>query len=334
MLKHVDIKYFKMAVGLDRIGKQTDVDISARCPSCSSAEKWKHSRRLHIYNKGEVTNVNCFSGDCDIHNKTMYSFLRDFFPALFDQYKRENFQHTLEGMANGETGDIFQQFTTEKPQTQPKNEIVTQDLSPYMTLIEDSPECLEYVGNRGFTYVENQHGKWYFGHQDLKIGEIIYPINKSVIIPLYYNQEMYGFYSRSIVKKSFYTYMNDVNFGFKVWNWFNIDKDQPCYIFEGIFDAKASGLTNIIALMGAKLPEERLKELKHPVFVLDNDTAGYHNSLAYAKRNMQVYVQPEEYPEKDMNALMLKNPDVSTSLLVKNNLFVGISAEVRIKSKM
>ena len=33
-LSLVDIKYFKMAVGLENIGKETAIDISARCPVC------------------------------------------------------------------------------------------------------------------------------------------------------------------------------------------------------------------------------------------------------------------------------------------------------------
>lgn len=117
-------------------------------------------------------------------------------------------------------------------------------------------------------------------------------------------------------------------------NWFSIDKDKPVYIYEGIFDAIAGGLKNSIALMGAKLPDERLGELKEPVFVLDNDRTGLVNSLNYAKRGYSVYIQPDKYPEKDMNDLKLRNPDLNPSELITSNIFRGISAEVRIKGKM
>ena len=53
--------------------------------------------------------------------------------------------------------------------------------------------------------------------------------------------------------------------GYSIWvtkygTTFNIDntKEVSTY-FEGIFDAIASGLDNVIALMGAKLPEDRLR---------------------------------------------------------------------------
>jgi len=127
--------------------------------------------------------------------------------------------------------------------------------------------------------------------------------------------------------------MHDANIGYKVWNWFSIDKSRSVYIFEGIFDAIASGLDNVIALMGAKLPKERLQELKQPVFVLDNDKTGLVNSLEYSK-SAQVYIQPDKYIEKDMNDMLLQYPLLNIPELIRNNLFTGISAQVRIKSKL
>lgn len=336
MLNRIDVKYFKLAVGLDAVGKETSVDISARCPVCGDSRSHKNKKRLHLYIKNTVTNVNCFNGDCAAHNKTMYSFLRDFFPALLAQYKRENFGTTLEKIAQG---DVFEQFkpqSTDEPSSgcSDEPEVLVHDLSSYMTPIESHQPALDYLARRGYTYNELNYGKWYYGHQDLKIGDILYRITGSVVIPLYYKGQMYGFYSRNIENKTFYTYMHDANIGYKIAFWFDIDKDKPVYIYEGIFDAIAGGLKNSIALMGAKLPDERLAELKEPVFVLDNDRTGLVNSLNYAKRGYAVYIQPDKYPEKDMNDLKLCNPDLSPSELITSNIFRGIAAEVRIKSKL
>lgn len=356
MLNRIDVKYFKLAVGASAIGKETTVDITARCPVCGDSRTHKNKKRLHLYIKNTVTNVNCFNGDCSVHNKTVYSFLKEFFPSLLPQYKRENFGTTLARIASGdafssESGDVFgdiketcAQNTLSDPGTsgesgksgepEKKCEVLTHDLSPYLTPIESSPPALAYLHNRGYRYTEEQYGKWYYGHQDLKIGDTIYRISGSIVIPLYYGKEMYGFYSRNISAKGFYTYMHDSNVGYKIWNWFNIDKSKPVYIYEGIFDAIAGGFENSIALMGAKMPEVRLSELEKPVFVLDNDKVGLVNSLEYAKRNHTVYVQPEKYPEKDMNDLMIKHPEINTRDLIEQNLFTGIMAQVRIKAKL
>lgn len=329
MISRIDLKFFKMAVGVNSIGKETDNDISARCPHCSSDDKWKHTKRLHLYEKNGITNINCFTGDCDVTNKNTYSYLRDFHPSLLEQYKRENFTTTMEKLATGD--DVFSSFKKEKPQE--TADILVHDLTALLKPIEDVPEALEYLDNRLCTYDEQTFGKWYYGFQDLKIGETTYPITNSIIIPLYYNKVMYGFYSRNIYQKDFYTYNPEHNVGFKVWNWFNVNKDEKVYIYEGIFDAISGGHKNCIALMGAKIPDDRLKELKQPVFVLDNDKVGLQNSLQYCKNHL-VYIQPEHILEKDMNQLKINNPEISPSILISNNLYSGISAEVRIKEKL
>ena len=329
MLERIDVKFFKLAVG-DSITKETNSDITARCPVCGDSKN-KRKSRLHLYTKNSITNVNCFNGDCPVHNKTVYGFINEFFPNLLSNYKKENFKTTMKNLTSD--FDVFSNISKKsKPhESEQQKEVIVQDLSMFLTDIEQAPQALKYIESRGLQYTE-QFGKWYYGHQDLKIDDTLYPITNSIVIPLYYKNEMYGFYSRSISSKSFYTYMNSANTGYKIWNWFNVNKNEPVYIFEGIFDAISSGLSNCIALLGAKLPDERLKELQHPVFVLDNDKTGLVNSLNYAKRGHDVYIQPIEYTEKDMNELSTTQNNVSD--IIKNNIFCGISAEIRIKTKL
>lgn len=336
MLNRIDVKYFKLAVGLDAVGKETSVDISARCPVCGDSRSHKNKKRLHLYIKNTVTNVNCFNGDCAAHNKTMYSFLRDFFPALLAQYKRENFGTTLEKIANG---DVFEQFRTQstddsEPKVEDKPEVLVHDLSSYMTPIESIQPALDYLSRRGYTYNEANYGKWYYGHQDLKIGETLYRITGAVVVPLYYKGQMYGFYSRNIENKTFYTYMHDANIGYKIAFWFYINKNTECLVTEGLFDCLSINFDNKIALMGAKLPEERLKELKDPVFVLDNDKTGIINAIEYAKRGYKVFVQPQIYKEKDMNELKLNYPGLDIYDMIKKNTYQGISAVVRLQQRL
>lgn len=334
-LNQIDIKYFKLAVGLENIGKETSSDISARCPVCGDSKIKKHSKRLHLYNKNSVTNVSCFNGDCPVVNKTVYSFLRDFYPAFLSKYKNETFGSNLAILANrGDETDVFAQFKKNPDiKETSKAQVTTYDLSPYLKNIHDSNEGLLYIENRGFNYNE-QFGQWYFGYQDLNIDNIVYKITNSIIIPLYYKDEMYGFYSRNIWNKFFQTYMNPVNTGYKVWNWFNINKEKPVYIFEGVFDAIASGLNNVIALLGAKLPQERLNELKYPIFVLDNDKTGKYNSLQYAQAGYDVYVQPNKLKEKDINEILLNHKNINIPKLIKDNIYSNIIAVVEIQNTL
>jgi len=328
-IDRVNKKFFLRAVSGSLIGKSTDVDIAVRCPICGDSNKKKNSARLHIYHKEGVDFIKCFNGDCPVQNKSPYSFLRDFFPSILSEYKRETFTGTMSKLANG---DVFERF---KPKKQIiKDPVITQDLSMYMTDLVDNPEAMNYIKNRGIEYDPALHGKWYYGHQDLKIGDVLYHITGSVIIPLYYNNVMYGFYSRSIKQKSFITYMNDANIGYKVFNFFNIDNTKPVYIMEGIFDALSINCNNVIALLGAKLSDTVLKSIKHPVFVLDNDRTGILNSIDYANKGYSVFVQPNTYSEKDMNELALNHKDIDVSNLVTDNIFNGISATIRLQQKL
>lgn len=350
MLDRINVKYFKLAVGNENIGKETGVDIAARCPICGDSKTHKNKKRLHLYEKGGLQLVHCFNGDCALNgnNKTIKSFLYEFYPSLLDQYKRENFRNTMQSMSS-DKGDVFKSFKTE-PLSEGSLEdmlndteiaefeeevspVLIHDLTPYLKLITEKPEALKYLTNRGIEY-SYDFGEWYFGYQDLKIGTKTYKITDSIVIPLYYKDEMYGFYSRNIFDKTFSTYMHDSNVGYKIFNWFNVDKDEKVYIFEGIFDSLSIGSKNIIALMGAKIPNERLDELKKPVFVLDNDRTGILNSIEYARKGHYVYIQPSEYTEKDMNELMLNHPDLDVLKLINDNLYTGISAEVRLKMRL
>lgn len=336
MLDNIDIKYFKLAVGQENIGKETKVDISSRCPVCGDSRTKKSSKRLHLYIKNGKTKCNCFNGDCSVQNKSMYSFLYSYYPSLIDNYKRETFFNNIDNLKQTNSGDVFsniKESTVQNTQKEEKCPVTFHNLFNYFDTVMDSSEAIKYLHSRGLDYFNTDY-EWYFGIQDLKIGDKIYKLKDSIIIPLYYENNMYGFYSRNIYKKEFFTYMPECNVGYKIWNWFNIDKDEEVLVTEGIFDCLSINYNNKIALMGAKIPEERLSELKDLVFVLDNDKTGILNSIDYAKRGYKVFIQPDKYKEKDMNALKLNNPRLDIYRMIKENTYSGISAAIRLRQKL
>lgn len=319
-MKQTDIKFFKLAV--QNIKSENEHDIVARCPICGDSKYNKNKARLHLYEKNGVTLVNCFNGDCPCQNKTMYNFLKTFYPSLLFQYKQETFNQTLRTIQEPQKADWMLE---QKPKIKNPG-ILTFDLTKFFGNIEN---CNDYLKSRGIKYSSN-FGKWYSGIQDLKIDDKLYHLSNSIIIPLYLNNEMYGFYSRNMKEKIFYTWIHPSAIGYKVWNWFNIDKEQPVYIFEGIFDALSAyqcGIKNIIACMGAKIPQERLQELKDPIFCLDNDKTGLKNMLEYSKK-YKVCVYKSKF--KDCNEMLLNGINVKDVIL--NNITTGIMAQVKIRS--
>lgn len=349
MITQQDRKYFKLAIGSSFVKRETDNDISARCPSCSSDKRWEHSSRLHLYTKNGVTNVNCFSGDCDYQNKTVYSFLRDFYPSLLEGYKRETFNVTMDKLNASQSDnseetlfDIIARKRAVKdsdPVAPKKSPVTPLDLSAYFDRLCDRSDAQAYICGRGFDWelLQSKFGGMYVGNQSLEIDDKLYMLTNNIIIPIYNeNRDMYGFYSRNIHEKVFYTFNPEVNFGYKVWNWFNVDLTKDVYIFEGIFDAisyaMSSGNCNVIATMGASLPADRIKELSSPIFVLDNDVSGFKQMLVQAKRNNRVFIQPRNIIQKDMNEMYISG--LNCDNIVNKNLYTGIRAEIEINNKL
>lgn len=87
-----------------------DLDIACRCPVCGDSRTRKNLKRLHLYQKGDVINVNCFNGDCSVKNMTPYRFFEDYNSRVFEQFK--NFYKRK----------FFDQIQVEKAQRELKSE--------------------------------------------------------------------------------------------------------------------------------------------------------------------------------------------------------------------
>lgn len=332
MLKPVDVRYFKMAIGSDRIKHESSCDISARCPICGDSKHSKNKARLHLYEKNSVTLVNCFN-ECSCVNKPVWKFLKDYYPSLLSAYNRENFKEKIEDIKNDDLSelvgdlDISQDIQVTQTVYNFEKPKVLFDIS---SKFEKSQEAYDYVESRGLEWFPSL-GDIFVSRKALTIDGKFYNIKDFIIIPLYCGDKMYGFYSRSLKEHKFYTYIPDKNSGFKVWNLYNIDKSKPVYVFEGIFDALTAynnGFTNVVACMGAKLPIDMFKDCKL-VFALDNDKTGLKNSLNYAKLGYDVVIYDNDF--KDLNEMYINKIDIRKSL---TNTASGINAVIRLQRKL
>ena len=325
-LDPLDIRYFKLAVG--NVKSETPQDITAKCPVCGDS-KHSNKARLHLYQKGNVTLVNCFNGGCPCSNRTMHTFLRDFFPALFNNYKKEKFQRALGDTKGLEDAviDITKGIDTSRLVSNSQTTPILQSLKQFFAPLND--QCRSYLLKRG---IKDTKGIYTAASNAFLDGKSFY-IKDFIIIPLIKDKEIYGFYTRSTQEKKFFTYIKESHVGFKAWNLFQVNPKEPVYIFEGIFDAMSamqSGLKNSIALMGAKPSAEILELLQQPVFCLDNDRTGILNSLEYCKK-YPVVVWPFDEP-KDANEMCLKNIDLYH--IISQNIKTGIRATVALRAKL
>ena len=314
-LDPLDVIYFKSALN-NNIKSETDVDITARCPICGDS-KHSNKARLHLYCKNNITLVNCFNGGCPCSNRTMYTFLRDFFPDLFNGYKQDKFKRVI-------TKDSLE---TQIIMIQGANANDTPSVSLKQFIAPLSDECRQYVVNRGIN-----NTRIFTAKSDAFLQGKRYPIKGYLFIPLIKANKIYGFYTRSIYEKKFYTYVKEGYTGLKAWNLFQVNLNEPVFIFEGIFDAMAaiqSGIKNSIALMGAKPSAEIMNLIKYPVFCLDNDRTGILTSLEYSKKH-PVVIWPNEF--KDANEMLQNGVDLYNTII--NNQKTGIAATIALRAKL
>lgn len=75
------------SLGVSEIKEISSEDIACKCPICGDSRFSKSKKRLHLYKKGEVINVNCFNGDCPAKNLTPWNFFKTYAPRVFNQFR-------------------------------------------------------------------------------------------------------------------------------------------------------------------------------------------------------------------------------------------------------
>ena len=310
-LNPTNIKYFKMIV--NDIGTESPMDISARCIVCGDSHKNPNKKRLHLYTKTsyESDSIQCFN--CG-YTASVYKFIEVYGSSLLSAYRSE--------MGFNKIKELQKPLIIKKVQ----QDVLTFKKPEEFINIQKSKLGLEYLIKRKIK--PNQ--QWYVCNGVLKINKKEINLKDFIIIPLLNSSgDWYGFYSRNLKQKYFYTYLLEENQGYKVWNYFNINKKQPVYIFESIMDALSTNLTNSISCLGADINEERLKELIEPIFIFDNDKTGKEKALKYSSKGYKVFIWPD-VKEKDCNEMLEVYDKEYITNIIMNNIFEGFTARMKL----
>lgn len=317
MLDYINVKYWELAHSADTLGYHRNDDYSARCDVCGDSNTNKNKKRLHLYRKNtyEGDSIKCFN--CD-YTGNMYSYLRDYHPELFNAYKQETQQDKLSSLSRREPLIVRE--------IKRNNSLYTFDKPTSIIPVNESLLGKAYVSKRGFPNLD-----CYFSTGIMNVDGKTLDLKNYIIIPLLENNKWYGFYSRSIESKQFHTYLPEQNTGWRVWNWFNVNKKEPVFIFEAIFNALSSGIENSIAVLGSDLDEERLKMLKRPIFCFDNDETGRKKAEKYADKGYEVVILHRDIRD-DYND-MLKNGITKDNIkkLIMDNIYSGLKAKILLK---
>lgn len=346
-LEQINVKYFEMAIPYPSRGRHQNQDYSARCPFCGDGSK-NNSKRFHLFTKTSFDGdmLKCFNGDCAWEQPSgMRKFLKELNPSLYNAYVQE---------INGEKISALAVFRDEeqKDKKQKEDTLVIESMS--ITAETDRPNKLFNVpniflpiekGDYAYNYlktrlvededmvqfmkVDNDNSYYSFKGSDGKTNKK--NLKGFIVIPLFYRDKLYGFTTRSTESKEFYTRIPEENSGLKVWNWYNVEKNEPTYIFEATFDAKSITSKNVVACLGADLPMDKIKQLKEPIFVFDNDKTGRVKAQKYATEGYKVMVWPDII-HKDFNSILQRGGKrEQLQKFLDKHVYKGMSASVRLK---
>jgi len=207
-------------------------------------------------------------------------------------------------------------------------------VTPVSNLTKLPDEAVTYINNRGLEVQEHwlysgKNNKIRFNNTDIVLSEYI-------IVPLRMGDKWYGFQALAWKQKKFFVYLVTGNTSWKVENWSAIDKEKPVFIFESVYDRLSSGFQNSIAVLGSNLHDDRLKQLKEPIFCLDNqnvDEKSIEESMKYLKQGYKCFLWPSGSDKfKDTNDLRKKNvPYEKIQTMINNNTYHGIKGILKLK---
>jgi len=262
MLEELDKSFFlKTQIAGDKPPKITPRDIAIGCPICREGNSFGKKQRCHLYEKYGLKEplIHCFN--CSWHSN-LANYLKEVDKNIYEEYKRRKKSVYLDKIKAPRKEKLNN--IKEKKNTIQKIFNIEQ-----FNFQQNTKPLFDYLAKRNLSKFAHL---FYYSDKNVFFNDKNLPLKETIIIPLWYNENIFGFQARKIKDKFFYTFLPEENSGFKVWNYFNVNKDKPVFIFESVFDALSSGLPlqNIIAGLGADIPEEIIKTLKHPIFALDN----------------------------------------------------------------
>ena len=331
MLPELEKTYFLRTNLADKPPKISDNDIAICCPLCREGKSWNKKQRCHLYFEKKINAplVKCFN--CGFTG-LMSTYLKEFDSKLYNEYRLEKRKQWLKEL-QGKRQDI----NIEKISNNNDDKFILFDTPKEFIPALKSTEAVTFLSLR---HIKPEYWNlFYYAVDDIKFPDKVLPVKDSIIIPLKFEDKLYGFQARKIAEKRFYTYLP--NSGLKVWNWFDADKEKPLFVFESVFDALSSGLPlkRIVANLGINFPQNLLDQII-PIFCLDNqhfDEASKKQSLEYVEQGYYVFIWPKYWngkrvTEKDFNEMLCNGwNEEEIKDMILHNIENGFKAKLKLK---
>lgn len=290
------------------------------CVKCKEGKSpWKTRMYILTEKKSYIT-VFCQNCGYDTNFRT---FVKDFFPYIFEEYKRDERELLLANLKNG-TLNRKDVKTSSDLNNDLDLKYVFKLSQKYFKPAKHHPLAVEFCKKR---HIEDRIDEFFYNvHPN-------HTLSGMVIFPFYVGDDhfLYGFQGRHTSVKKFHTHSK--NESMKVYNFYRVNFDEPVYIFESIIDSLM--IPNSIAMLGVSLSEPVLNSMRSPIFVLDNDKRGIQTAIKYASENKKIFIYPDNFKYKDFNAAVCDGVNRSELKdMIKENTYQGFAATVRLQMVM
>lgn len=320
----IDSKYIGLISSrLIKFSKKKEGLYNFRCPYCGDSQKTKNKARGYIYKLKNDHNFKCHN--CGV-SKTFTNLLKDIDTVLYDKYLMERYK-------NGLTGKRSQtkkpEFKFEKPNFSKKHF----DL-PTIKQLNKEHLARQYLEQRKIP--QNYLSQLYFCQKFKEwVNTQKYTFDSldndepRIIIPLVYDNQIFGFQGRSLIKSSKIKYITIIldETKPKIYGLDKIRKDAPVFITEGPFDS--AFIPNAIAMCGADANISDLG-ISNPVYIYDNEPRNREILQRISKTidsGDSVVIWPSHIKEKDINDMVLSGLDVKS--VIESNIFSGLEAKLK-----
>ena len=322
-MSYVEEKYINLVSGNLQKFTKRGKSYNFRCPYCGDSKKHTNKTRGYLYPIKDTFNFKCHN--CG-QSCSFSTFLKHIDSVLYSQYVFDKFRPT-------DTQTLTPIKLTKKI------EISREKLDlPTILELDKSHYARFYLEDRKIpkekldTLYYCEKFKEWTNTKKQTFSKIKYD-EPRIIIPLIYQNKIFGFQGRSLKKSTdskYITIILDENIP-KVYGMDSLDFSKNIYILEGPIDSMF--IPNSIAMAGAdinisSIPNHQSVDF---IFIYDNEPRNkqiIHRMEKTVDEGHSIVIWPSHIKQKDINCMILDNIDPIQ--IIKDNTFRGLQAKVKL----
>lgn len=308
--------------------KRVPSGLNFECPFCKEGKSQGRKRRGYLLLNHPQKGNRFYCHNCHI-DLSFRNFLREYNPALYEEYNAKEKAQYIEKLKKGEVNAKQRKVNWNMETASLKYYIFDRRYFSPVASHQPAMEYLKYrkIPDRIIEKLFYVPGRKLDQYTTAETRAEQTAIKDMVIFPFYAPEGIYGYQGRSIQGKSFHTNSQP---GHKIYNIFNVDLDKRVYIFESIIDSLF--VRNSISMLGTSLPKTYLEKIRWPVFVYDNDVSydTLHLIESCIDLGYEVVIWPDNIKDKDVNKMVMSGIK-NVREIIDNNIFSGFEAKTKIK---